>query len=422
MATTSTDRHPQEEIEHLRPASTGRCPVDHAALSRQKTAPIVEPAEPAIERDADGTWHVHGYAEARAILRSGDTKQAGFKAELLEQMPHTMKAPVLYQEGQVHHQQRKQTARFFTPKATSANYRQLMQDLSDEMVAHLRRSGRADLSKLSMALAVRVASKVIGLTNSHLPGMDRRVDAFFAETIARPGWNLRAILGMLRNQMRVGLFYALDVRPAIRARRRQAQEDVISHLLAQGYQDGEILTECITYAAAGMATTREFISVAAWHFLEQPDLRACYLSGDEEERHRLLQEILRVEPVVGHLYRRAVADVLVGSGGAEVTIPAGELIDMHVYAMNADEEVVGEEPLAICPGRELRVEHAAPAVMSFGDGHHRCPGAFIAIQETDIFLHRLLAIDTLRIERTPTMTWSDVTKGYELRDFWIAVL
>jgi cytochrome P450 len=104
-----------------------------------------------------------------------------------------------------------------------------------------------------------------------------------------------------------------------------------------------------------------------------------------------------------------------------VTIPAGDLIDMHVYAVNADEEVVGEEPLAICPSRELRVEHATPAVMSFGDGHHRCPGAFIAIQETDIFLHRLLAINNLRIERTPTMTWSDVTKGYELRDFWITI-
>ncbi len=196
---------------------------------------------------------------------------------------------------------------------------------------------------------------------------------------------------------------------------------MISHLLAQGYQDGEILTECITYAAAGMATTREFISVATWHFLEQPELRARYLSGDEEERHQLLQEMLRVEPVVGHLYLRTVADVLVGSEGAEVTIPAGDLIDIHVYAVNADEQVVGEEPLAICPDRELRVEHATPPVMSFGDGHHRCPGAFIAIQEADIFLQRLLAIDTLRIERTPTMTWSDLTKSYELRDFWIAV-
>jgi cytochrome P450 len=410
-----------QNVQQVEQPQRARCPVDHAALSRQKTARRGEHNGPALERDAGGTWHVRGYREARAILRDGNTKQAGFKAELIEQMPRTMNLPVLYQEGQVHHQQRKQTARFFTPKATSTNYRELMERLADDLIARLRQHGRANLSTLSMALAVRVAAKVVGLTNSRLPGMDRRLDAFFAEEIARPGWSLKRLFGMLRNQWCVARFYMLDVRPAIRARRRQPQEDVISHLLAQGYRDSEILTECVTYAAAGMATTREFIGVAAWHFLERPELRVRFLAGDEDERHQLLQEVLRVEPVVGHLYRRAVADVVVETEGSEVTIPAGDLIDVHIYAVNADEQVVGEEPLAICPARELRVEHASPAVMSFGDGHHRCPGAFIAIQETDIFLKRLLAIDKLRIEQGPKLTWSDLTKGYELRDFTVVV-
>ena len=89
---------------------------------------------------------------------------------------------------------------------------------------------------------------------------------------------------------------------------RQAQEDVISHLLSQNYTDAEILTECITYAAAGMVTTREFISVAAWHFLERPELRDRYLATPEEERLEMLHETLRLEPVVGNLYRRATAD------------------------------------------------------------------------------------------------------------------
>jgi cytochrome P450 len=103
-----------------------------------------------------------------------------------------------------------------------------------------------------------------------------------------------------------------------------------------------------------------------------------------------------------------------------VIIQAGELIDVHIYAVNADRRIVGDEPLAICPARELRVENVSPAVASFGDGHHRCPGAFIAIQESDIFLQRLLAIDSLRIERAPRLTWSDLTKAYELRDFVVS--
>jgi cytochrome P450 len=86
----------------------------------------------------------------------------------------------------------------------------------------------------------------------------------------------------------------LDVQPAIKARRRQLQEDVISHLISQGYNDTEILTECVTYAAAGMVTTREFISVAAWQLLEQPALRTRYLAAPLaiQETDVLLQRLL----------------------------------------------------------------------------------------------------------------------------------
>lgn len=396
-----------------------RCPVDHTALSRQKTARVQEPVGRPIERDAQGVWHVRGYAEGQAILRGGDTKQAGFKAELIERTPQTMRAPILYQEGQPHQLQRKQTARFFTPRAVGENYRQLMTDLSDRLVAELKQSRRADLSRLSMRMAVQVAAQVVGLTSSIAPGMDRRLNAFFGAMPERRG--LRALDTLLRTQWRLLAFFLLDVRPAIRARRRAPREDVISHLIQQGYRDAEILTECVTYGAAGMVTTREFIAVAAWHMLEQSALRARFLQAGADEREAILHEILRVEPVVGHLYRRAVADVSIESDGGTITIPAGDLIDLHIYAANADETVVGAQPLAICPGRALQAERAAPAMLSFGDGHHRCPGAYLAIQETDIFLQRLLALDGLRIEHGPALSWSDLTAGYDLRDFWITL-
>jgi cytochrome P450 len=402
---------------HAQPAG---CPVDHTTYSRQKTAPLADPATPALARDAAGVWHVRGYAEARQILRGTLTRQAGFKADLIERMPDGRSQPILYQEGPAHLQQRKQTARFFTPTATSANYRALMETLSDEILAGLRPAGRADLSTLSMRLAVRVAAQVVGLTDSTRPGMDRRLDSFFRGSLANVRAGLLGRLRALKDQLQLLLFFQFDVKPAIAARRRQPQADVISYLLEQGRSDTEILTECITFGAAGMATTREFISVAAWHFLEQPALRARYLAAEETARHDLLQEMLRLEPVIGHLYRRATADLALTSGGETVTIPAGDLIDLHVYAANADEAVVGEQPLAICPERPLHADKVTPAVLSFGDGHHRCPGAYIAIQETDIFLQRLLALPDLRIERAPTVTWNDVTKGYELREFIIA--
>jgi len=81
----------------------------------------------------------------------------------------------------------------------------------------------------------------------------------------------------------------------------EPRDDVISNLVPQDYTDEEILVECITCAAAGMVTTREFISMATWHLLEQPELRATYLAAEQAERYAILDEILRLEPVVGHL-------------------------------------------------------------------------------------------------------------------------
>ena len=392
-----------------------RCPVDHTKLATRKTAPHPEPVGRPLEQDPQGTWHVRGYAEAKAVLRGEGTKQSGFGAETFGDLPSAMTPPVLFREGEAHHESRTQTAKFFTPATTSKRYRGLMEDFSDALIAEFKREGRADLSSLSMALAVQVAAQVVGLTNSRNGGMAGRLETFFAQGASPFRWRPRAMLRFAANQWRLGKFYWMDVRPAVEARRKTPQEDVISHLLEQNYSDPEILTECLTYGAAGMVTTREFIGVAAWHFLERPDLREQYGAADEKTRVAMLHEILRLEPVVGRLYRRTTQPLTLESEGEKITLPAGAPLELHIYAINADASVVGEAPLQLCPARETARGVPAP-VMSFGDGHHRCPGAYIAIQETDIFLTRLLALPVV-VEREPDLSWNEVTKGYELRNF-----
>jgi cytochrome P450 len=401
-------------------ALQNRCPIEHTTYSRQKTARH-EITGPRIQRDAAGVWQVRGFEEARAVLRSSETRQAGFGAEMLVRIPGQSNQPILFQEGKVHLQQRKQTARFFTPKTVSTSYRQMMETLSEQLIASLQRQRRVDLSQLTLKLAVQVAAQVIGLTNSRLPGMARRLDAFFADAPADLKISARRLLRMLKIQYRMAGFFFLDVKPAIEARKKRPQEDVISHLLSLKYSDSEILTECVMYAAAGMVTTREFISVAAWHLLEQPALRARYLAAPEAERQAILEETLRLEPVVGNLQRRATSEIRLESQGEQIVIPEGELIDVQIHGTNSDATIVGEEPLALCPGRELTGERISTEMMSFGDGHHRCPGSYLAMQESDIFLRRLLALEGLRIERTPTLRWSDLTTGYELRQFILDV-
>ncbi|SFR91097.1 cytochrome P450 [Sphingomonas jatrophae] len=372
-----------------------------------------------VEQDADGVWHVRSFAAARQLLRGDQTRQAGFKAELVERLPEKGKTPILFLEGKLHHEQRRLTAPFFTPRAVDTRYRGLMAGLADGVLGRFTAAGRGELSAMGMEMAVGVAAQVVGLTDSRVPGLDRRINAFFAGGLDDTGGRLRRTWSALVAQARLLRFYWLDVRPAIAARRKAPREDVISHLLAGGYKGSEILTECITYAAAGMVTTREFITVCAWHLLENDAVRARYLAADEPARHALLEEILRLEPVVGTLFRRTTAEVALGddaSGGA--AIPKGALVAVDLRAVNADPAVSGEAPLTLNPDR-CPAHRAGAPVMSFGDGHHRCPGSFLAIQETDIFLMRLLAIPGLRLERDPKVGWNDLVTGYELREAWL---
>ena len=122
------------------------CPIDHSAFSRQKTAPVVEPIALPIEQDETGTWHIRGFDEARSILRNANTRQAGFGAEQIGNEEMIQNKPILYQEGKVHLHQRKQTARFFTPKTVSSNYRQFIVYISRSACRELQRDKQADLS------------------------------------------------------------------------------------------------------------------------------------------------------------------------------------------------------------------------------------------------------------------------------------
>lgn len=413
--------------------SPAACPLHahahaHAhSLPRQKTSPVVEPVDRPIERDERGIWHIRGFEEARTILRHKDVRQAGFHAEQLNEMQMLKNKPILYLEGKEHNQQRKQTARYFAPKTIHTDYQQFISELADQLIAQLKRKKTLDLDRLSLVLAVQVAARVVGLTDSRWPGVTKRLDIFLhmnpgeEEEEESPTWKPLHILRAVYGQRHMLAFFLLDVLPAIRARKRQLREDVISHLIGLKYSDLEILTECVTYAAAGMATTREFISVVTWHFLEHPALRERYLAAPEEERFEMLHEVLRLEPVVAHLYRRAAAPLTIESQGERTTIPEGDLIDLHIYATNADEGVVGEEPLALCPARELHGERIPSMLMSFGDGAHRCPGSFLAIQETDTFLQRLLALEHLRIVRPPVIARNESVYSYELRRFMLTI-
>lgn len=405
------------------PGAASICPEE--PINMRKTAPSEPTPSAPYTVQTDGTWVISGFSEVRQILRSAFVKQAGFSAERLQEEGGGIlkNLPILFLEGEEHHRARRETNRFFTPAITDKAYREFMDQYADDLMQRLMREKRADLSDLSMEMAVQVAAQIVGLTSSLFPGgLKSRLEAMIKVGDTALAGEMR-LVNAIRSQYSTLSFLLLDVLPAVRARRKNPREDVISYLIERDYSNLEIMTECIVYGVAGMVTTREFIAVALWHLMEQPRLMERMKVGEQVERYAILHEILRLEPVVAHLYRRTVEDVTFESDGQQVTIPAGTKLDLHIIAANADSRAMGHAPDALCPMRE----HAdmKPKVadfgLSFGDGAHRCPGAYVAIQETDIFLRKLLTIPGLKIERQPDVDQFKIAESYEIRNFILAV-
>lgn len=374
----------------------------------------------AISRDALGVWHVHDMATARALLRNADVAQAGFRAEDVLKAKAVINPPFLYLEGEAHREQRRRFAHLFSPRIVDTRYQESLVRLADELVDQVRRDQQVDVSALAAAMSAQAVGRIIGVSSRRPKKLTRRIDRFFAPKSLQPGGRLRTVLNVVHGNLPVLAFFLWDIWPAIREHRKAPADDMISHLLGQGRSSIEILTECVTVAAAGIVTTREFISLATWQLLSRPALADRYRSGSDRERAAILREILRLDPVVGHLLRRATADIEVGDDAERHRIPAGALISIHIHDVNANPATVSEEPMLLRPDRDITDHRVQPDVLSFGDGHHRCIGTYIAILETDILLNRLLRVPGLRIVQPPRLGWNEIADSYELRDFLLA--
>lgn len=364
-----------------------------------------------VSQGPDGVWRITGYPTGRALLRDTSTVQAGLGIETMDRMPTSIRRPVLYRDGPEHREHRRQTARFFTPRRVDEAYRGIMERVADAQVARLRAAGTMDLADLSFKLAIDVTAAVIGLTESK-PGIQRRLERFFPEKFGRPGFRSpQGIYWFFRQISSWSRIYFADVQPAVRARRNRRRDDLISHLLDEGGKTTEILGECLTFAAAGMVTTREFIVLAAWHMFTSDSLRARYMTADEPTRLAILHEIIRLEPVIAQLRRRTTQPVTL----QDVTLPQNAMVHIQIATANLDPSAVGPEPLEIRPGREVTT------ALTFGDGPHKCPGSHIAILETDVFLTRLLAMEGIRMLTPPRVTFKEDIATYELRGMTVAV-
>lgn len=179
----------------------------------------------------------------------------------------------------------------------------------------------------------------------------------------------------------------------IAARRAAPQDDIISDLVHSQFEDpatGEsrpldmyelmdLLDQLLT---GGNETTTNAIGSALMLLLQNP-AEMDRLRDQPERIRTFIEESLRYETPVLHLWRAAVQDAEIGG----VAIPKGSLVALGYASANRDEAVFDEGEV-FKPAREKAGAHLA-----FGSGPHHCPGAALARQEMystfNILLHRL---------------------------------
>lgn len=385
------------------------CPVDPSRDERKS-------ARMAAQHVAfdPGAQVITRFSFARDLLRNGNAKQAGANPEQVD-TGNPEHAPVFYLDGEAHRRKRSTIARLFTATAVTTRYRVIMERATDTLLARLKAAGEARLDNLSLELAVTVAAEIVGLTDSNRASMAARIGATLSFGHLSRWHRLARLLQPLLFRYHTLNFFYRDVRPAIESRRRARREDLISQLLDEGYSSKAILIECMTYAVAGMVTTREFIVMAAWHLLERDPLRARFLAADEADQLSILDEILRLEPVASVLQRRAAEEMPLGPD----TISAGTLLAIDIRSVNTDESVTGPCPHVLDPDRAKRMK-AAGGYLSFGYGSHRCPGSQVAMHETRVFLDRLLRVPGIRLAHAPQIGWNEMLMSYELRGAMVA--
>jgi cytochrome P450 len=379
-------------------------PGDPLAADQRKSAALAREKV----RVGRSTRVIGDYQAARELLRSGKVRQAGAGAGLIDTR-NADEVGIFYLDGEEHRRKRATIAKYFTLRAIETRYRTIMERTSDCLLAAFMAEGRGCLDAIGFRLAVAVAAEIIGLDHSDLDGLAARVQA----TLTGPDDRVPVRPG---DDPAVRDFFAIDVQPAIAARRDTRQEDVISRLIDDGWSDRAILTEVLGYSIAGMLTTRELIVMAAWYLFEQPVLLERFRNGGEGEQFAILEEILRLEPIVAVVARQVTEDIDTPACGH---IPAGTLVAVDIRAANLDEAATGACPYKVRADRPDGTA-AGTGYMSFGDGSHRCPGAQLALHEARLFLEKLLAVPGIRLESEPSLDWFRPVYSYELHNAVIA--
>jgi cytochrome P450 len=190
------------------------------------------------------------------------------------------------------------------------------------------------------------------------------------------------------------------LREEIAARRLDPQleerEDVLSQLVRAGeIDDEELRDQIMTLLLAGHETTTTGLAWAFERLLRNPDVLARAREGEDAYLDAVVQETLRIRPVIPAVLRQLQAPVELGGW----QLPAGVTVMPAILLLHNDPELF-PEPKRFRPERFLEDGAASTYTwIPFGGGRRRCLGAAFASFEMRVALRTILKNTTLRADR-----------------------
>jgi cytochrome P450 len=176
----------------------------------------------------------------------------------------------------------------------------------------------------------------------------------------------------------------------------EQREDVVSQLVRAGeIDDDEMRDQIMTLLLAGHETTTTGLAWAMERLLRNPSVLARAREGEESYLDAVVQETLRVRPVIPAVLRQLQAPIELGGW----RLPAGVTVMPAITLLHSDPKYF-PEPQRFQPERFLEGGQGSTYTwIPFGGGRRRCLGAAFASFEMRVALGTILRSVTLRADR-----------------------
>ena len=331
--------------------------------------------------------------DIRAVfaLNADEFETGRDNADMLE--PFLGSRTVLALDGDEHRDERRRLQHAFRSERLDS-YRQIVVDATLDEMATWRAGSQVRLHDATRTIALEVILRAVfgAEEGRELQGLRDALDPFLTDSTGSPLVLIPQLRRDLGGRSPWGRFVrqrsAVHREVLALVARRRAQGDVgertdmLSALLEGTDDDSLVLDELMTLLLAGHDTTATGL---AWtfdlllhHRTVLTELRS-QLASDDSDRYldAVIQESLRVRPVVGEVGRRPLGPFTCSAG----ELPARTGVVASIYLAHTDPDRY-PEPFEFRPERFLDGSPADLATwLPFGGGVRRCLGAAFATLE-----------------------------------------